>query len=131
MECRHHSAEEHMDDKAFRKLSRWTPSSHQRLVVVDEARQAKVFRLRGDMEPVAVGLPVHERFEGVKVDLRKSVMPSQEGRGVRSSAFKVERAAMYNVRHASGSGPRRGVRTSQVINYEELERALASFGGRA
>lgn len=128
-ECRHESAEERMDDKAFKKLTRWTPSSHQRLVVVDEARQAKVLGLHGDMETVVVGLPAHERFRGTRVNLAKSVMPSQEGRGVRSSAFKVERAAMYNVRHASGSGPRRGVRTSQVINYEELERALASFGG--
>lgn len=97
-----------------------------------EVRQAKVFRLartQVDSDPCEHGIDRSHEFQGVTVNLRKSVMPSQEGRGVRSSAHKVERAAMFNVRHAKGSGPRRGPRTQQV-NQSELEAALALFEKR-
>lgn len=93
-----------------------------------EVRQSKVFRLRGDMEPVTHGIDRSHEFQGVRVALKHDLMPSATGRGVRSSAFKVERAAMYVVR-AKGSGPRRGPRVSQVVNEDELAKALAEIGG--
>lgn len=126
-ECRHKSTEELMTDKELRKLERemWPYKAvEQSHGITDEVRHSRLFTLRGDMETVSVGLPRHERFEGEVVNLSRSTMPSQGGRDVRSSAYKVERAAMYNVRGAKGS------RTSQVVNYEELEKALASLGGR-
>lgn len=125
--CRHRDVEELQDDAEFVKLSRWTRSSNLEHPVANEMRQAKVFRLQGDMDAVSVGLPRHERFQGERVALRKDLMPSATGRGVRMSCFKVERAALYAVR-AEGSGPKRGPRVSQVINEEELAKALASIG---
>jgi len=125
--CKHKDVEELQDDKAFQKFSRWTRSSRMEHPVVNEMRGAKVFRLQGDMDAVAVGLPRHEKFEGQRVALKHDLMPSATGRGVRMSCFKVERAAMYQVR-AKGSGSKRGVRTAQVLNEDELAKALASIG---
>lgn len=130
--CRHEDRGELQDDKEFRKLTRWTRSSHQRLVPLDEMRQAKLFNLTGHMDACTAGLPSQERWTGVPVTLRKSVMPSQDARGrqgMRNCSRKLEVASMYAVsRRSAGTTGGRAPRATQVIDEAELEKALREIG---
>lgn len=127
--CRHEDRGELQDDKEFRKLAGWRRSSHQRLVPLDEMRQFRVLNLQGHMDACTAGLPSQERWEGVPVGLKKSVMPSQDVRGrqgMRSCSRKLEVASIYAVSRRNTGG--RAPKATQVIDEAELEKALREIG---
>lgn len=119
--CRHEDTEELQDHKEFLKLTRWKRSSHQRLVVIDEARQNRALNLRGDMDSCTAGVD-RATWVGEAVEVPKGVMPTQVGRGVRSCSIKLARAEFYSTRWRQGSG------RDNHADPIELERALKELG---
>lgn len=127
-ECRHISREEVQDDKDFKELSSWKRSTRPRLVPLDELKQAKLFSLTGHMDACTAGLGGQERWTGVPVALRKAVMPSQDAagrQGMRNCSRKLEAASIYIVSRPRTAGAARTPKAAQVIDYAELEKALA------
>jgi hypothetical protein len=138
MECRHFETDEVQSDKDFRKISQWTRSVRPRLVVIDENRQYKAFRLLdGSGGEVEVGTAKYPKVElGEAVSPR--VMPSQGNRTIkigrvvddrleveivktpraRLACEKWTRAELYKVAK-SGS--------SKVVNYAALDELLADL----
>jgi hypothetical protein len=96
-------------------------SSTQAFTVTEELRQAKLKRLRGDMDAVSVGLDT-PRWRGTRMTVE---MPSLDGRGVRSCSRKLAAAEFYGPRwhRRNGGGSKRS-----EANEEELARVLAELG---
>lgn len=114
--CRHLSTDEVQTDKDLQRIARevWKyTAAEQSHSVEDQMRWAKALQLTGEAGgPVSQGIDrltwVQEGQGGV-ANLRRSVMPSQDGRGVRSCSKKLARASMYQVR--SGGRGAHGVRS--------------------
>lgn len=123
--CHHRVAcEEDQDEEAFRKLRRMEPGEavrtdlNNRQGPGNELRAGRLFELRGDFEAVTQGVD-RETWRGERVRLRKDVMPTQAGRGLRSCARKTEAASLYKT-----SKPNR----ARECDEQELRKALASIG---
>lgn len=123
--CKHYDAEELQNDKEFKKLSSWNRSVSPRLVIIDEVRHCKVLSLRGDMDPVTVGID-RETWIGGVIEMDKSVMPSQDGMGVRSCSRKLWTAEHY-ARQWHRKGTPGGTRRSEA-DPVELAKALELLG---
>lgn len=102
-------------------------SAKPRLVVADELRQAKVLSLRGDMDPVSVGLDT-PRWRGTRLSVR--VMPSQDGAGVRNCSRKLERAESTSRRwHRGVAGRPKGTGGKGAVADEaKLAEHLKALG---